>query len=169
MPDTEAALAGARDILAEGFSDSANLRATLRSLYNATALVESKAAKKDTDSVYSGYYDYSEPAAKMAGHRILAVDRGEREGFLKVSVTVDAARAVRLLTERTVKNDSPSAEQVRAAAEDAYVRLIHPSLEREVRAGLTERACRGSHQRIQQKPAAAFAAAAHQGEGGPRA
>lgn len=74
VPDTEAALAGARDILAEGFSDSANLRATLRSLYNATALVESKAAKKDTDSVYSGYYDYSEPAAKMAGHRILAVD-----------------------------------------------------------------------------------------------
>lgn len=64
VPDTEAALAGARDILAEGFSDSANLRATLRSLYNATALVESKAAKKDTDSVYSGYYDYSEPAAK---------------------------------------------------------------------------------------------------------
>ena len=144
VPDTEAALAGARDILAEGFSDSANLRATLRSLYNATALVESKAAKKDTDSVYSGYYDYSEPAAKMAGHRILAVDRGEREGFLKVSVTVDAARAVRLLTERTVKNDSPSAEQVRAAAEDAYVRLIHPSLEREVRAGLTERACEGA-------------------------
>ena len=139
VPDTEAALAGARDILAEGFSDSANLRATLRSLYNATALVESKAAKKDTDSVYSGYYDYSEPAAKMAGHRILAVDRGEREGFLKVSVTVDAARAVRLLTERTVKNDSPSAEQVRAAAEDAYVRLIHPSLEREVRAGLNLR------------------------------
>ena len=144
VPDTEAALAGARDILAEGFSDSANLRATLRSLYNATALVESKAAKKDTDSVYSGYYDYSEPAAKMAGHRILAVDRGEREGFLKVSVTVDAARAVRLLTERTVKNDSPSAEQVRAAAEDAYVRLIHPSLEREVRAGLTERGCEGA-------------------------
>ena len=144
VPDTEAALAGARDILAEGFSDSANLRATLRSLYNATALVESKAAKKDTDSVYSGYYDYSEPAAKMAGHRILAVDRGEREGFLKVSVTVDAARAVRLLTERTVKNDSPSAEQVHAAAEDAYVRLIHPSLEREVRAGLTERACEGA-------------------------
>ncbi|MFR5629917.1 MAG: hypothetical protein ACLTLX_09550, partial [Ruthenibacterium lactatiformans] len=60
------------------------MRATLRSLYNATALVESKAAKKDTDSVYTGYYDYSEPAAKMAGHRILAVDRGEREGFLKV-------------------------------------------------------------------------------------
>ena len=88
--------------------------------------------------------DTEAAAAKMAGHRILAVDRGEREGFLKVSVTVDAARAVRLLTERTVKNDSPSAEQVRAAAEDAYVRLIHPSLEREVRAGLTERACEGA-------------------------
>lgn len=144
VPDTKAALAGARDILAEGFSDSAALRATLRSLYRATALVESKAAKPDTDSVYATYYDYSEPAAKMAGHRILAVDRGEREGFLKVAVTVDAARAVRMITDRAVKNDSPAAGQVRDAAADAYARLIHPSLEREVRAELTERACDGA-------------------------
>ena len=144
VPDTKAALAGARDILAEGFSDSAALRATLRSLYRATALVESKAAKPDTDSVYATYYDYSEPAAQMAGHRILAVDRGEREGFLKVAVTVDAARAVRMITDRAVKNDSPAAGQVRDAAADAYARLIHPSLEREVRAELTERACDGA-------------------------
>ncbi len=144
VPDAEAALAGARDILAERFSDSAALRATLRSLYNATAMLESKAAKKEAESVYENYYDFAEPAARIAGHRVLAIDRGEREGFLKAAVTVDAARAVRLLTERTVKNESPCAQQVYAAAEDAYARLIHPSLEREVRAALTERACEGA-------------------------
>ncbi len=144
VPDADAALAGARDILAERFSDSAALRSTLRSLYRAAALIESRAAKKGAESVYENYYEYSEPASKMAGHRVLAVDRGEREGFLKVSVTVDAERAVRLLTERTVKNDSPAAREVRAAAEDAYARLIHPSLEREMRAALTERACEGA-------------------------
>ena len=162
VPDTEAALAGARDILAEGFSDSANLRATLRSLYNATALVESKAAKKDTDSVYSGYYDYSEPAAKMAGHRILAVDRGEREGFLKVSVTVDAYRA----------HGEERFPQRRAGARRRRGRLCAPYTPQPGAGGARGpdgARLRGSHQRIQQKPAAAFAAAAHQGEGGPRA
>ena len=144
VPNAAAALAGARDIVAEELSDSAALRAALRSLYRAAAQVESKAAKPDTDSVYAAYYDYSEPAAKMAGHRILAVDRGEREGFLKVSVAVDAARAQRIITDRAVKNDSPAAAEVRAAAEDAYARLIHPSLERELRAELTQRACDGA-------------------------
>ncbi len=144
VPDAASALSGARDILAEGFSDSAALRATLRSLYHATARVESRAAKPDSDSVYAAYYDYGEPAAKMAGHRVLAVDRGEREGFLKVSVAVDSERAVRMITDRAVKNASPAAGEVRAAVADAYARLIHPSLEREVRAELTERACDGA-------------------------
>ena len=144
VPDAVSALSGARDILAEGFSDSAALRATLRSLYHATARVESRAAKPDADSVYAAYYEYGEPAAKMAGHRVLAVDRGEREGFLKVSVAVDSERAVRMITDRAVKNASPAAGEVRAAAADAYARLIHPSLEREVRAELTERACDGA-------------------------
>ncbi|MFQ8832266.1 MAG: hypothetical protein ACLR7U_04920 [Ruthenibacterium lactatiformans] len=103
----------------------------------------------------------------MAGHRILAVDRGEREGFLKVSVTVDAARAVRLLTERTVKNDSPAQSRC-AAAEDAYAPYT-PQPGAGGARGPDGARLRGSHQRIQQKPAAAFAAAAHQGEGGPRA
>ena len=128
MPDTEAALAGARDILAEGFSDSANLRATLRSLYNATALVESKAAKKRYRQRIFGLLRLQRARRKNGGPPHSGRGQRRREGFLKVSVTVDAARAVRLPTERTVKNDSPSAEQVRAAAEDAYVRLIHPSL-----------------------------------------
>lgn len=144
VPTAEAALAGAQDILAESMSDDANLRATLRSFYRATALVKSKAAKKDTDSVYSGYYEYEEPLGKMAGHRILAVDRGEREGFLKVSVEVDAARAIQMMETRFVKNQSACAAVVRAAAEDAYSRLIHPSMEREARSELTERACEGA-------------------------
>ena len=144
VPDAEAALAGARDILAENISDSADIRAALRNFYTATALVVSKAAKKDTDSVYSGYYDYSEPASKMAGHRVLAVDRGEREGFLKVTVEVESPRALDLVFRRTVKNNSLCGQQVRDAAADAYTRLIHPSLEREVRAGLTEKACEGA-------------------------
>ena len=144
VPDAEAALAGARDILAENISDSADIRAALRNFYTATALVVSKAAKKDADSVYSGYYDYSEPASKMAGHRVLAVDRGEREGFLKVTVEVESPRALDLVFRRTVKNNSLCGQQVRDAAADAYTRLIHPSLEREVRAGLTEKACEGA-------------------------
>ena len=142
--DVDAALAGARDILAENISDSADIRAALRNFYTATALVVSKAAKKDEESVYAGYYDYSEPASKMAGHRVLAVDRGEREGFLKVSVEVESARALDLVFRRTVKNTSLCGQQVREAAADAYARLIHPSLEREVRAGLTEKACEGA-------------------------
>ena len=144
VPDAGAALAGARDILAEDFSDDAATRAVLRAFYGKNALVTAKAAKKDTDSVYAGYYDYSEPAARMAGHRVLAVDRGEREGFLKVAVAVDEPRALELLLRRVLKNNSPAAAQVQEAAEDAYKRLIHPSLEREVRAGLTEKACEGA-------------------------
>lgn len=144
VPDVDAALAGARDILAENISDAAEIRAALRNFYTATARVASKAAKKDEDSVYAGYYDYSEPASKMAGHRVLAVDRGEREGFLKVSVEVESDRALDLVLRRTVKNQSLCGQQVREAAADAYARLIHPSLEREVRAGLTEKACEGA-------------------------
>lgn len=144
VPDAQRALAGARDILAETISDDAALRATLRSLYHATANVTSKAAKPDTDSVYAGYYDYEEPLSKMAGHRILAVDRGEREGYLKVGVQVNAARAAGMAESRYVKGESACADVVREAAADAFTRLIHPSLEREMRTELTERACEGA-------------------------
>lgn len=144
VPDAEAALAGARDIIAEEISDDAHVRGELRRFYARTALVESRAAKKDEDSVYAGYYEYAEPAGKMAGHRILAVDRGEREGFLKVAVRVDNAEAESRILRRVVKNASPAAGEVRAAAVDAYGRLIAPSLEREVRAELTARAAEGA-------------------------
>lgn len=143
VPDAEAALAGARDVLAEDFSDDAKLRNTLRTFYTNNALIESKAAKEE-DSVYSGYYEFSEPVKKIAGHRVLALNRGEAEDFLKVSVTVDSERAVGLLQQAIVKNQSLAAQQVNEAIADGYSRLLHPSLEREVRSNLTEEANEGA-------------------------
>ena len=146
VPDAEAALAGARDIIAEQVSDDAALRAQLRRFYQTFGLVKSKAAKEE-DSVYAGYYDFSQAVNKIAGHRVLALDRGEREGFLKVSVEVDAEKAVGGIRRMFVKaGGGPSAAQVSAAVEDAYTRLIHPSLEREVRANLSETAAEGAIQ-----------------------
>lgn len=143
VPDVEAALAGARDVLAEDFSDDARLRNILRAYYAQHAVLESKAAK-DEDSVYRTYYDFSEPVKKMAGHRVLAVNRGEAEGFLKVAVAVDATHAAGLLTREVLKNNSLASRHVREAAEDSYARLLHPSIEREVRAELTEKADEGA-------------------------
>ena len=145
VPDTAAALAGARDILAEQFSDDAALRQELRELYQRTALLASKAADAEKESVYEQYYDYAEPASKVAGHRILAVDRGEREGFLKVGIQAEAEQAAALLRRRFVRaGGGPSAAQVTLAAQDAYDRLLHPSLERELRSELTARAAEGA-------------------------
>ena len=146
VPDAEAALAGARDIIAEQVSDDAALRAQLRRFYQTFGLVKSKAAKEE-DSVYAGYYDFSQAVNKIAGHRVLALDRGEREGFLKVTVEVDAEKAVGGIRRMFVKaGGGPSAAQVSAAVEDAYTRLIHPSLEREVRSHLSDEAAEGAIQ-----------------------
>lgn len=146
VPDTAAALQGAGDILAERFSDDASMRARLRRLYEVKGMVVSKAAKEGEDSVYSGYYAYSEPVSKIAGHRILAIDRGEREDFLKVSVSVEEDLAVSYLTGTYVKNDSACGRLVAAACADAYTRLIAPSMEREIRAALTQKADDGAIQ-----------------------
>ena len=143
VPDVEAALAGARDVLAEDFSDNARLRNLLRAYYAQSAVLESKAAKEE-DSVYRTYYDFSEPVKKMAGHRVLAVNRGETEGFLKVAVVVDPVHAAGLLVREVVKNSSLASRYVKEAAEDSYARLLHPSLEREVRSELTENADEGA-------------------------
>lgn len=146
VPDAEAALAGARDIIAEQVSDDAALRAQLRRFYQTFGLVKSKAAKEE-DSVYAGYYDFSQAVNKIAGHRVLALDRGEREGFLKVTAEVDAEKAVGGIRRMFVKaGGGPSAAQVSAAVEDAYTRLIHPSLEREVRSNLSDEAAEGAIQ-----------------------
>lgn len=136
----EDALNGAKDIIAETISDDAVMRRRLRMAAMAQGVIMSRAAK-DEDSVYRMYYEFSQPAAKIAGHRVLALDRGEREGLLKVSLEMDDVRGQAILTSAYVKGNSACSEVVREAAVDAYGRLIFPSIEREIRAELTEKAC----------------------------
>ncbi len=135
----EEALQGARDILAEQFSDDADARKKLRELAFRTGVLESKKAK-DEDSVYSMYYDFSQEVRNLPGHRILAVNRGEREEFLKVTIRMDEAASVGILERAFVREGSTTTQQVKAACQDAWERLVELSLEREVRAELTDRA-----------------------------
>ena len=139
VASAQEAIAGAQDIIAELVSDDAQARQMLRELYERTALLTAAAAKEE-DSVYATYYDYSEPATKVPSHRVLAINRGEKEGYLKVGVEVDAARAVERLTRMFLTEKSVTDDYYAEAIEDAYKRLIAPSLEREIRSGLTERA-----------------------------
>ena len=137
----EDALKGAMDIIAENISDDADIRRRLRNLFTVIGVVTTTAADKDADSVYTMYYEYSEPVNKIAGHRVLAIDRGEKEKFLKVNVTIDAVKAANVITSVTLNPEgSPTTEAVREAGEDAYNRLIYPSIEREIRNMLTETA-----------------------------
>ncbi len=139
VPTPADALQGAKDILAERISDDAGIRKRLRVVCMANGFLVSKAAK-DEDSVYAMYADFREPLSKVAGHRVLAVNRGEREEFLKVSVEFDRARALPIVCSGHVQEGSPCTSAVREAAEDAYDRLIFPSIEREIRSELTEKA-----------------------------
>lgn len=136
----EDALAGALDIIAEQVSDDASIRKRLRVVAGAQGILVSKAAKPDEDSVYAPYYDFREPVSKIAGHRVLAIDRGEKEGFLKVSVELDRIKGTRIVCSDMVKENSPCTDAVRQACEDAYDRLIFPAIEREIRNSLTEAA-----------------------------
>lgn len=137
----EEALAGASDIIAETVSDNADIRKRIRNLFSVTGIVQSKAAKKDTESVYANYYEFSEGVEKIAGYKILALDRGEKEGFLKVGVSIPDEKAINVINSLVMKeNGTPCADFVRAAGEDAYTRLIEPSVEREIRSMMTERA-----------------------------
>ncbi len=139
VPDTDAALQGAMDIIAENISDDAATRKRLRNILFLNGNLISKAAKEE-QSVYSLYYDFGEPLKKVAGHRVLAINRGEREEFLKVSVSMPADRALRVLEAVHIHEGSAATPLVRAAAADAYDRLIFPSLEREIRNELTDTA-----------------------------
>ncbi len=134
------ALAGALDIIAEAISDDAGIRKRLRVVTMAQGEVKVKASKPDEDSVYAQYYDFTQPVSKIAGHRVLAIDRGEREEFLKVSIELEPSKGLNIVYSTCVKEGSPCTEAVRQAAEDAYNRLIFPAIEREVRAALTENA-----------------------------
>ncbi len=135
----EEALQGASDILAEQISDEAGGRKRLRVVCMANGALVAKGAKEDL-GVYEMYRQYSEPLRRIANHRVLAVDRGEREEYLKVALDCDRAKALRVLESIHVKEPSVYAAFVRAAAEDAYDRLIFPSLERELRNELTDKA-----------------------------
>ena len=143
VPDAETALALARDIIAEQISDDAQIRASLRALVRRIGVLTGRAAK-DEDSVYRLYYDYKEPVMRVAGHRVLAINRGEREGFLKVAVEVDEAQAMQTICRAVIDPPSPCCDAVREAAKDAWQRLIEPSLEREIRAELTDKANEGA-------------------------
>ncbi len=136
----EDALAGASDIIAENISDDAELRKMLRSYFLKNGIIVSKAADENAESVYENYYDFSEPVAKIANHRILALDRGEKEDFLKVSITAPDETPAAMCANKYVKNQSASASIVEAAADDSYKRLIFPSIEREIRSVLSENA-----------------------------
>ncbi|MEG0614438.1 MAG: Tex family protein [Oscillospiraceae bacterium] len=131
------ALQGAMDIIAEDVSDDATIRKSMRELFSRTAVLTSKASDAEADSVYKNYYDYSEPVSKIPGHRILAIDRGEKENFLKVSVEILGGVGEKTITDKYVKNQGICGEYVKTACEDSYKRLIYPSIEREIRAELT--------------------------------
>ena len=144
VPNAEAALAGAMDIIAEDISDNAEYRKAIRSLTVRHGFLSSKQAKEE-DSVYAQYYDYSEPVHKVPGHRVLAINRGEKEEFLKVAITIDKDIILNHLYAAVMRPwDSPAKEYVSAAIADSYDRLIAPSVEREIRNDLFDDASRGA-------------------------
>ena len=137
------ALQGAGDIIAEQISDDAAIRKSLRALLRRQGQLVSRAATEE-DSVYRLYYDFTQPVSRLQGHQILAINRGEKEEILKVSVALDREQALPQLRRAVVKPGSAAMEFIKAACEDAYDRLIFPSLEREVRKELTEQANEGA-------------------------
>ena len=136
---TDDALTGAGDIIAETISDDAAIRAALRRLYRTRGVLWAKAAT-DEDSVYRLYYDYREPVSRVQGHRVLAVNRGEREGMLKAGVEIEDALALQEIRRAVFRGISISNAFVNACCEDAWRRLIEPSAEREIRGELTDAA-----------------------------
>lgn len=139
LANAEAALAGAMDILAEQLSDDAAIRSALRAMLWREGVLRSKARKKE-DSVYRQYYDFTEPVKRIAGHRILAIDRGEREEFLAVSLEIPDGLAQETLLRQALRPQSTCPDLVQAIVADAWKRLLAPSLENELRGELTTRA-----------------------------
>ena len=137
------ALQGANDIVAEWISDDAAIRRSLRELLEKRGRLRSLAATEE-DSVYRLYYDFEQPLSRLQGHQILAINRGEKEKMLSATVLLDRELALPLLRRAVVKPGSAAMEFVKAAAEDAYDRLIYPSLEREMRTALTDKASEGA-------------------------
>ena len=141
VASADEALAGAMDIIAEQVSDSAEIRKRIREIAQNNGVLRSVAADEEKESVYTMYYDFGEAVKKIAGHRVLAVNRGEKEGFLKVSLELDEERPLSVIYRLLDKGRNPLCSDIlRAAGEDAYSRLIFPSIEREIRSELTDNA-----------------------------
>ena len=139
----EDAIAGAMDIIAEMASDDANVRSEIRDLSFRKGIIVSQASDKEAESNYEQYYEFSEPVAKIPGHRILAIDRGEKEKFLKIGVSLPDEENLKVLA-KIYKNDKNGkcAEIIQGALADSYKRLVSPSIERDIRSTLTD----GAHE-----------------------
>lgn len=141
----EEAINGARDILAERISDNADFRAYIRKATMEQGIIRSVAKDEKTESVYEMYYNYEEPVKKCAGHRVLALNRGEKEKILSVKVEAPVETVIRYLEKKNITRDNPYTEPVlREAVADSYDRLVAPAIEREIRNDLTERAEAGA-------------------------
>ncbi|MHC1696300.1 MAG: Tex family protein [Eubacteriales bacterium] len=143
VASAEDAISGACDIIAEDISDNAAFRARIRALTWDRGILSSKKTS-DAQSVYEMYYDYSEPLKKIPGHRILAINRAEKENFVRVSVDIDEGEALNIILSQVVKGNGGASQYVRAAAEDSYKRLIAPSIEREIRSDMFDKASEGA-------------------------
>ncbi|MGM9602708.1 MAG: Tex family protein [Faecousia sp.] len=142
--DLEEALAGAADIIAEDLSDDPAIRKGLRELFRRKGVLTSAAVDPENDSVYRLYYEFSAPISRLQGHQILALNRGEKEGFLKISVNLPGNEGSALVRRAALKPTMNVSAFVVAAAEDAYDRLILPSVQREIRSDLTDTASQGA-------------------------
>ena len=140
----EEALAGASDIIAENLSDDAAIRKSLRDLMMRKGVFTCKADDDQTDSVYRLYYNFSQPVSRLLDHQILAINRGEKEGILKPNVTLPGNEGAALVCRAALRPTAFVSAFVRSAAEDAYERLIFPSIQREIRAELSQRAYEGA-------------------------
>ncbi len=143
VADADEALAGASDVIAEMISDSPDSRRIMHALIKKTGILRAQAAKEE-DSVYRQYYDFSQPVSRLQGHQVLAVNRGEKEGFLKVSLLLDRGLALREISSGMIRPGARNAAFLSAAAADGYDRLLFPSVETETRAALTETAGEGA-------------------------
>ena len=144
VADIAEALAGACDIVAEIFSDDANIRGEIRRLVFDEGFISSKAADAEAESVYTQYYDFSEPVHKIAGHRVLAINRGEKEKFLSVKIEQPEEMIFSYMQAKILKNNPYTDDTIIAIIDDSYNRLIAPSVEREIRTMLTEKAEEGA-------------------------
>ncbi len=140
VPDAESAVAGACDIVTETITDDADLRKRLRNVLSMRGILTVRAVDPEAESVYRDYYEYSEPVERVAKHRVLAVNRGEKENFLKVSVNMPEGLGEQIVTRTYVKNVGACGQLVEACAVEGYKKSLLPAVQREVRASLTEQA-----------------------------